>query len=327
MDKYLLGFDIGGTKCAVILGRADCDSPSCLFVDKLKFQTDAKRGWRSVLEELFSSAESLLRDHSLTRYDLKSIGISCGGPLDGKAGVIMSPPNLPDWDNVPIISLTEERFQVPVFLANDADACAVAEWRFGAGRGCDNMIFLTFGTGMGAGLILNGSLYTGATNTAGEVGHIRLSDSGPLGYGKHGSFEGYCSGGGIADAARSAAKEAIKADRAPSFCKKLEDLDAVTAKSVADAADSGDPLALEIYRKSGEYLGRGLSVLIDVLNPEMIVIGSIYARSENLLAEAMLRTVKTESLPVSAAACRIVPAALGERIGDFAALGVAEMKR
>ena len=120
---------------------------------------------------------------SLRSQQTAAVGISCGGPLDSKKGLILSPPNLPGWDNVPVTKLLSEALQVPAFLQNDADACAIAEWRFGAGQGCENMVFLTFGTGLGAGLILNGKLYQGASGMAGEVGHLRLFDNGHIGYG------------------------------------------------------------------------------------------------------------------------------------------------
>src|SRR5690606_15592063 len=141
---------------------------------------------------------------------LAAIGISCGGPLDSRRGVILSPPNLPGWDRIPVVEVFQQAFKVPVALQNDANAGALAEWLWGAGRGSHNMIFLTFGTGMGAGLILNGQLYSGTNDLAGEVGHIRLAPDGPVGYGKAGSFEGFCSGGGIKQLATDRAKMALK---------------------------------------------------------------------------------------------------------------------
>lgn len=143
--------------------------------------------------------------------EIAGIGISCGGPLDSRRGVILSPPNLPGWDEVPVKAYFERETGAPAMLRNDADACAVAEWRYGAGRGCRNMVFLTFGTGFGAGLILNGALYSGSCDMAGEIGHIRAPGDPayrPVGYGKSGSFEGYCSGGGIAELGRAIALEA-----------------------------------------------------------------------------------------------------------------------
>ena len=146
---------------------------------KEKFPTADPESTLRRVEEIIESADTIC-----------AIGISCGGPLDCARGRILSPPNLPGWDEVPVVSRLADRFGVPVRLANDADACALAEWRFGAGRGTQNMIFLTFGTGLGAGLILDGRLYRGASSSAGEVGHIRMAVDGPLGYGKRGSLEG-----------------------------------------------------------------------------------------------------------------------------------------
>ena len=164
-----IGIDIGGTKCAVVKGTVIDDRIK--IESKVKFPTPDKD---EALSRIFSEVERLM--------PCNAIGISCGGPLDEERGVIMSPPNLPGWDSVPITKLLTERFGVPAYLLNDANACAVAEWKFGAGRGAENMVFLTFGTGMGAGLILNGRLYSGCCGMAGEVGHIRLSHDGPEGY-------------------------------------------------------------------------------------------------------------------------------------------------
>ena len=214
--------------------------------------------------------------------------------------------------------MVQERFDVPTFLKNDADACALAEWKFGAGKGCSNMLFLTFGTGLGAGLILGGKLYSGACDMAGEVGHIRLSDFGPVGYGKAGSFEGFCSGGGLKQQGESAALEGAQSGSSAAFAS-----DEITAKSIADAAKAGDPTAIQVYQNCARKLGEGLSILIDILNPERIILGSIFARCEDLLRPEMEKVIKREALPHSAAVCKILPASLGESVGDVAAICVA----
>jgi len=235
----------------------------------------------------------------------------------------LSPPNLPKWDRFDVVSPVRERFHVPVALQNDANACALAEWRWGAGRGCRNMVFLTFGTGMGAGLILDGRLYSGTNDMAGEVGHIRLEPTGPVDYGKAGSFEGFCSGGGIAQLARTLAAEHLAAGQPPAFCLTARDLPAVTAASVGAAAQAGDPLALEIFNIVGRQLGRGLAIIIDVLNPERVIIGSIYGRQRSLLEPIALATLREEALPLSLSVCSIIPAGLSESVGDLASLSVA----
>lgn len=312
---YILGIDIGGTKCAAV--TAEYTDGDITLLKKEKCDTNLEISPEEMIEKLFAMADCILDKAP------DAIGISCGGPLDPIKGVIMGPPNLPGWDNVEIVRLFEERYNVKARLQNDANACAVAEWRFGAGRNSENMIFLTFGTGLGAGLILGGRLYCGANGNAGELGHIRLSQDGPVGYGKKGSFEGFCSGGGLAQLGYMKAVEKAQSGKYPAYFKKGMTVKDVTAKAVAEAAEKGDETAIEVYRICGEYLGKGLSVLIDILNPDVIVIGSIFARSGHLLAESMKKTIEKEALPLSAGCCRILPAALGENIGDYAAVATA----
>ena len=320
---YSLGIDIGGTKCAVVLGKAEIPEKTDGFIiDKESFPTNVKRGFKKVIDEIFSTVQNVLLKNGIKSEDLIGIGISCGGPLNSKKGTVNCPPNLPDWDNVPIVKMCEEQFGVKTVLCNDANACAVAEWRFGAGRGCENMIFLTFGTGMGAGLILDGKLYSGTNDMAGEVGHIRLRDDGPTGYGKKGSFEGFCSGGGIRDLAVITAKEYISQGRKSVLFDNENDIEKLNAKNVAEAMYNGDGFATEVYEKCAEHLGRGLSVLIDILNPERIVIGSIYERNSDFFNSRINEVIKKEALKESASVCEIVPASLGDSIGDYAALGI-----
>lgn len=314
--KNILGVDIGGTKCAVTYGR--CEGSDIEIVDKTSFATVSCPETIGLLK---SCIRQIMERNGLTSENTYSIGISCGGPLDSRTGVVMSPPNLPGWDNIPIVRILSEEFGVPAAIHNDANACALAEWTFGAGKGSRNMAFLTFGTGLGAGLILDGKLYSGTNDNAGELGHIRLSDFGPVGYGKSGSFEGFCSGGGIRQLAQALVKERLQMGVAVSWCPD-GDIEKINAKVVADAARQGDALAKEIYDISSRYLGVGLSVLIDIINPELIVIGSIYARNEDMMKPVMESVISREALPLASEVCKVVPAALGESIGDYAALSV-----
>jgi glucokinase len=320
----LLGFDIGGTKCAIVIGKKD-NAHGIELIDKIMLQTDQPA--HEMISSLFLNAESLLQKNRIDKKDISGIGISCGGPLNSKTGMILSPPNLPGWDNIPIVAMAEKRFEKKVLLQNDANACAVAEWKFGAGKGYDNLIFLTFGTGMGAGLILNGNLYSGANDLAGEVGHMRLSNNGPVGFGKSGSFEGFCSGGGIAQLAQIKAREKLQIGEQVSFCKNMDELPLLTAKSIAEAAYAGDELAKDIYKTCAQYLGKALSILIDVLNPELIILGSIYGRAQSLIEPYMHEVIEKEAIGLSYKNCRIVPAELGEQIGDIAALALADFSQ
>lgn len=341
MTQLLAGLDIGGTKCAVSLGMLREDGVSPLA--RVSFPTP--RTPDAALAQLGDTLAQLLAEHASAAVEpgaeesagvaasvaaLAAIGISCGGPLDSSRGLVLSPPNLPGWDGIDAVGPFRSRFGVPVSLQNDANACALAEWKWGAGAGCRHMVFLTFGTGMGAGLILNGRLYAGANDMAGEIGHMRMEPDGPVGYGKAGSFEGFCSGGGIAKLAATLAERRLRelasgeaGGEAPAFCRSADELPLVTAQKVGEAAKAGDSLALEVFRIVGEQLGRGLAVLVDVLNPERIVIGSIYGRQQKLLEPVAMEALRRESLAIALDACRIMPAGLGEQVGDYAALSVA----
>ena len=239
-----MGIDIGWTKCAVLVGT---DEGEILVREEMATAT-----FEPTCEWILTQVEQLSK-----RYDdsLHGVGISCGGPLDTNEGLVLSPPNLPGWDAVPIVQLAHKASQLPTYLINDANAGALAEGRYGGGRNCDNFAFLTCGTGMGSGIVCNGKIIEGTNGFAGEIGHMRLTDDGPIGYGKSGSFEGWCSGGGFAQWAGMSAKEAAK------------------------LALQEDEAALKAFARFGEQLGCGLAVLVDILNPERILIGGIYPRA------------------------------------------------
>lgn len=318
----IAGIDVGGTKCAVILGTVDEEGKPSV-IDKTTIPTRDYPDPYQMIGRMQQDLEHLLSLHRMDIKDVSAIGISCGGPLDSVKGIVLSPPNLPGWDEIPIVKLFEDKFGIPAALQNDANACALVEWLMGAGRGTSNMVFLTFGTGMGAGLILNGKLYSGTNDLGGEVGHIRLAKTGPVGFGKAGSFEGFCSGGGIAQLAKSIVYEKLNFKQPVGFCPSLELVDEIDTKMVALAAMDGDPVASEIIGISADYLGQGLSILIDILNPECIVIGSIYSRNEMLFKPIIEKVMQREAIPSALAVCRIKPAELGDSIGDYAALCVA----
>lgn len=312
--KYYIGIDIGGTKTAVLL-----IDENGKVLERTQTVTEVGKGaWKTSLAGIKKKIKQLMKQEKV-----ESIGISCGGPLDTQKGLILSPPNLPGWDNIPITEILQTEFNIPSYLENDANAGALAEWKFGAGKGRDNVIFLTFGTGLGAGIIVNGKLLNGTNDYGGEVGHIRLDDDGPIGYHKRGSFEGFCSGTGLAQmmsfellclAEEIGQKEMLAKYKMPGE---------VTGRDVVEWAKDKDELALKVVEKSGTYLGKGLSFLIDIINPELIIVGSMGVRLGDLLFEPARRVIEKEAVPGAAAVCQIVPAALGEAIGDYAALCVA----
>ena len=310
------GIDIGGTKCAVSIGRAEGRNITILAKKKIATPGIPQQAIHEMIRILNELADDL-------GVILNAIGISCGSPLDSMNGIIKEPPNLPGWIDIDIVTPFKEAFHIPTGVQNDANACALAEWMWGAGQGCKNMVFLTFGTGLGAGLILNGKLYSGAGDMAGEVGHIRLEENGPIGYNKAGSFEGFCSGGGIAQLGKTMMDEYRKKGKSSVLFEAENKSHEITAEDIGKAAQMGDELALSIFRTVGTKLGKGLAVLVDLLNPEMIVIGSIFVRQEQILKAPMERMLKEEALTMNVSDCRVVPAKLGENLGDYAALSVA----
>lgn len=312
------GVDIGGTKCAVVLSS----SPPTVL-SRIEFPTLQAGGPNPAVDLIKKAICDSLTTQGMNRSNLRAIGISCGGPLNRTTGVIQAPPNLPTWIDVPITSILEQEFGAECRLENDANAGAVAEHRFGAGQGVANMVFLTMGTGLGAGIIIEGRLYHGVSDMAGEIGHVRLSRSGPVGYHKQGSAEGWASGGGMAQVATRAIAAAGRKGESTSLTECARSGGAITARDIGFAAQNGDAVAQRIIRNTGKRLGEVLAILVDLLNPERIVIGGLAMRlGEALLAPARA-VLRREATAPAAAACQIVPAALDERIGDVAALCVA----
>jgi glucokinase len=296
--RGIIGVDIGGTKTAVIEGTDDGR-----ILRRIQFATSPERGFDSVFDDIIRGIEEMSASASC---DIAAVSVAVGGPLDVLQGIVLSPPNLPGWDRIPLKRLLGERVAFPVYVEHDGNAGALAEWYFGAGRGTRSMVFLTMGTGIGAGLILDGRLYRGASDVAGEVGHVRIAEDGPDCYGKAGSLEGYASGTGIARLAKSLFP--VRWQSAPEMIL------------LAAEARAGDPDALKVFATASLYFGRGLAMLADTLNPERIVLGGLGMRLTDILVAPALKVFNEEALPRASAVCSIVPAALGESIGDLASL-------
>jgi glucokinase len=318
IENVWVGIDVGGTKTAVVISE---NPPTVL--DRTEFPTLPAKGADRALTLVKEGIRHLLAQQGLELSAIKRIGVSCGGPLDRIRGIIQSPPNLPTWDNVPIKRIMEKEFGVECQVENDANAGAVAEHRFGAGQGTQNMVFLTMGTGLGAGIITDGRLYHGANDLAGEVGHIRLTRTGPVGHNKAGSAEGWASGGGMAQVATQAVSRAARHKQKTALTKLLQAGKALTARDVGLAAQKGDRVALRVLQATGRRLGMVLAILVDLLNPERIVIGGLAMRLGDLLLDPARSVMRREALAPALATCEVIPAALDERIGDVAALCVA----
>jgi glucokinase len=301
----LLGFDIGGTKSAAIVGDAEGNA-----LAREEFRTT---GPKETILQLVDVGRRLCGGERPA-----ACGIACGGPLSSREGLILSPPNLPTWDHIPIVQLVRDSLGAPAALENDANAAAVAEWRWGLKCKVDDLIYLTCGTGNGAGIILGGRIIRGRQDLAGEIGHVRLMQDGPVGYHKAGSVEGLTSGRALGELAKrrlAQSHETSRLDRLP--------LDRVDGKCVCTAAINGDPLALSVVREQAEYLGRTCAILIDILNPQRISLGSTVRHLGPLILDPLRDAARREALPAAFEACTIDQAALGGQIDDLAALAIA----
>lgn len=305
----VLALDIGGTKLAVAV-VTDGGSAHGVVVEP----TRREEGWRVVVDRLFAMGRQAVAQAGLG--DVEAVGIACGGPLDAAAGVLLSPPHLPGWIDVPIGALAAEAFGVPSVLQNDATAAALAEYRFGAGRGVDTMLYLTVSTGIGGGAVIDGSLHLGAAGNGGEFGHITVRPGGRLcSCGRHGCIEAYASGSSIALRAR----EALAAG-APS---SLADLETVTAADVAGAAAAGDTLARQVWDETVALLGSAVTDLVNVFEPDLVVLGGGVTRSGAMLLDPVGEVVAREAMPPAAGAATIALAGLGDLVGVVGAGAVA----
>jgi glucokinase len=294
--ERILGFDIGATKIAVLLGTADGT-----VLDQAVEPTPPGARFEAMWEVMGRLGDRLVRRGGRP----SAVGASIGGPLDTAAGVVYSPPNLSGWDATPLRQLLQERFGAPAYVEHDAKAGALAEWLFGAGRGHDNLVFLTFGTGLGAGIVVDGRLCRGRRGNLGEVGHWRMTDSGPEAYGKAGSWEAFASGTGLPRLAHYRYPGRWPGD--------------ATAVTLTAAARAGDPAASAVVTEAATMLGRGIAYLVDLLSPEVVVLGSLAVRAGDLFLPPAQRVVDAECIADNLP-CPVVAAALGERIGDIAAL-------
>jgi glucokinase len=303
MRETIIGLDIGGTKFAILEGTLEGQ-----ILARRQQPTQARRGFEDTFARLCSTVQEALAESQAAGRKVCALSVSIGGPLDIARGIIYSPPHLPGWDAIPLKDLLAQRFGLPAYVEHDGNAGALAEWHFGAGRGLRNLIFLTMGTGLGGGIILNGQLYRGSTDLAGEVGHIRIAPDGPLVYGKRGSWEGYAAGPAFALLAREL------------FPQRWGPTGDISTPEIVQLSLAGDADALAVVEHVASYLGQGLAILADILNPQMIVIGSMAVRLGEVLLAPARRAMQAEALPGTYAACRVVPAALGEGIGDIASL-------
>jgi glucokinase len=307
--EAVAGVDIGGTKIAVAL--ADTGGR---VISLSRFATRIELGPYRILDNAVKEIERMIDE---TAARLIAVGVGCGGPLDRERGLILSPPNLPNWDEFPVIELLEKRLGVPALLDNDANAAALGEYRFGAGRGLRNMVYITISTGIGGGIIIGGKLLHGINDGAGEVGHITVLPEGPqCGCGARGCMEAICSGTSIARRAR----ERLSAGAQSSLRETGARIDEVTAKAVAEAARDGDPLAVEIWDETIYYLAIGMSNIVNILAPEAVVLGGGVSTAGEQLLEPLRQHVRSRTHMLPPEKISILQAALGGESGIYGAL-------
>ncbi|MCZ7542451.1 MAG: ROK family protein [Anaerolineae bacterium] len=301
MTGTIIGLDIGGTKSAVVEGGRDAE-----IYQRRGFTTPADRPFDVAAPFMEGEIDQVLAAAQAAGRSVEALSVSVGGPLDIQRGLLTTPEQLPNWHGAPLRDWLETRYGRPAYVEHDGNTGALAEYHFGAGQGARILVFLTFGTGLGAGIMIDGRVLYGVNDLAGEVGHIRIAPDGPSTHGKSGTWEGYASGVGLVYLARM---------RQPR--RWAEPL---ATRTIVAAALDGDPDALALVREAGQWLGRGLAVLVDVLNPDRIVVGTLGVVLGDLVLEPARAAMRAEALAVSAAACAVVPAGLGARLQDVQAL-------
>jgi glucokinase len=315
-EDLFIGIDLGGTK--IVAGVVD---RSGRILARQYRDTDASEGPQAVLRRLVEVATQLLSAEGVESSRVSAIGVAAPGPIDARSGVVALPPNLPGWRNVPLGELIHEELGFPTRLENDANAGALAEHRFGAGRGSDHMVYVTVSTGIGGGFILGGKLYAGATGAAAEIGHTTVVPSGPLcGCGNRGCLEALAAGSAIAREARERVQRGV-----PTLIAELSGGEAenVSAKLVAQAADQGDWEANAILDQAMAYLGVGMANLINLLNPELLVIGGGLTKMGNRLFEPVRRAIDLRAFATAARAVELRRAQLGDDVGLLGSAAVA----
>lgn len=307
----VLAIDIGGTKLAA--GIVDAGGA---ILARGEVPTLASEGPERVLHRIVRLAEDVLGKPGVSAHAIHRIGIGCAGPVDRQAGLILNPPNLPGWIRVPLVERIEKALRRPAVLENDANAAALGEFRYGAGKGASSLVYLTVSTGIGGGIILDGRIWHGLKDGAGEVGHMTLVPDGPIcGCGNRGCLEALASGPSIARRAR----EALATGR-PSRLREAGDF---TAADVVRLAHEGDALAAEVWEETVKYLGLGVAAIVTILAPERVVIGGGVTRAGDLLFGPLRREVRRRVKLVAVESIPILPAALGPDVGILGAAAVA----
>jgi glucokinase len=311
VGRVVIGVDLGGTNL-----RAAILNPQGEILDRHKEATHASDGWEKVVARLIDNIKRQRESAALKGFDVASVGVGAPGVILAEKGVVVKSPNFPDWNNLPLKDKLEKSLNLPVFLENDANAAALGEqWR-GAGQGIQSMILLTLGTGVGGGIILDNKIWHGADGMAGEIGHMTLIPDGrPCSCGNTGCLEMYASARGIVLSYREALEMALD--------KPMKAETPITSEQVYEAADAGDEVARSVMRDMGRMLGVGIASLINIFNPERIVIGGGVKEAWKLFIQYTHDEIVKRAFEIPARRTAIVPSRLGDDAGMVGAAAVA----
>ena len=316
-EPTYLGLDVGGTKLAAVVA----DEHGAIL-HKERRPTDSARGPDPIITDLIGMVNAVASKAGIAPQDTKGLGVSFGGLFDTRNGVSGSVPNLPGWEGVPLRRKLESAFpNVRIEIDNDANATALAEWRFGAGRGFNHVLYLTMGTGIGGGIVSDGRLIRGANDSAGEIGHTCLVPDGPpCGCGKRGCLEAFCSGPSIARRAQEKLRAGMSGgdllDHAGVALNELR------TEHLLDGAQRGNRFCLDHFRETARYMGWGIANAVSLLNPEVVVLGTVATAAGDLFLEPLREEVRRFAVDRSGQLAQILPAALGDRVGDIAAIAL-----
>jgi glucokinase len=322
-SSLIIGVDLGGTKISA--GAVSLDGARTLGVRSIPTQSEL--GAEGVVERIYSAIEGVILDTmneaGASRKDFIGIGVGAPGPLDRSKGLVVVAPNL-GWRDFPLRDRVTSRFGLPCTLDNDANCATLGEFWCGAARGGNNVVGITIGTGIGGGLIIDGKLYHGSSDVAGEIGHTTIDVNGRhCNCGNYGCLEAYASGPAIATRAREALQREDTASLLPSMVNAQ--LDRITAETVYDAAKKGDGLANEIVRDTARYLGAGIANLLNLINPDVVVIAGGVTRAGEALFAPLNTEVRRRAFTPAVKACRIVPAELPGTAGIVGAAATFKM--
>ena len=314
-DKYI-GIDLGGTKILTAVANDNGE-----IIARVKLATETELGQERIKKNIFKSIYKVLEKTDIKIEKIKSIGIGSPGPLNVEKGIIYESANLP-IKNMEIVDLIEKETGINTYLQNDANTAALGEKVFGAGKEADDLLYITISTGVGGGIIINGKIYYGHTGNAGEIGHMTVDPTGPqCGCGNYGCLESFSSGTAI----KNMAKKAIENDES-TLIKKLARDKKLSAKLVAKAAEKGDQKALDIFAKAGYYLGIGIANLVNIFNPEMIILGGGVLKAKEYFLDRAKEEFKKRALKAPADIVKIKEAVLEDEIGVKGAIAVAMQK-